>query len=122
MDNSELGDQYVFVALDADTKIVPTFRVGKRTSKLAISFMTELSTRINTIFRLSTDSLPGYKDAVDRVFGEDIHYGQIHKVSSEESQNEKRYSPARIVRAIIYPITGHPDREYISTSFSERQN
>jgi IS1 family transposase len=118
----ELGDQYVFVALDADTKLIPTFRVGKRTSHLAASFMMELRTRINTIFQLSTDSFTGYRDAVDRVFGDDIHYGQVHKVYDEEPQGERRYSPARIVRAIIRPITGYPDRKYISTSFVERQN
>ena len=47
-DNPELGDQYVFVALDADTKLVPAFRVAKRNSKVARSFMMELATRINT--------------------------------------------------------------------------
>jgi len=120
--NPELGDQYVFVALDADTKLIPAFRVGKRTSRLATSFMMELNTRINTIFQLSTDSFPGYRDAVDRVFGEDIHYGQVHKMYNEEPQNEKRYSPAQIIRVIINPITGYPDRKHISTSFVERQN
>ncbi|MBI1806795.1 MAG: IS1 family transposase [Ignavibacteria bacterium] len=120
--DTELGDQYVFVALDAESKLVPTFRVGKRTSQMAASFMMELRTRINTTFQLSTDSFGGYRDAVDRVFGEDIHYGQVHKMYAEESQGEKRYSPAPIVRVIINPITGYPDRKHISTSFIERQN
>ena len=48
----EFGDQYVFVALDADTKLVPAFRVGKRTGQMARSFMVELSTRIITRFQL----------------------------------------------------------------------
>ena len=121
-EDTEIGDQYVFVALDADTKLVPAFRVGKRTAKLAVSFMMELHTRINTIFQLTTDAFLPYKDAVDRVFGEDVHYGQVHKVYGEESQGEKRYSPAQIVRVIINPITGYPDRKHISTSYVERQN
>jgi IS1 family transposase len=120
--DTELGDQYVFVALDAQTKLVPTFRVGKRSERLAASFMMELKTRINNVFQLSTDSFSGYRQAVDRVFGEDVHYGQIHKVYDEEPQGERRYSPARIVRAIIHPITGYPDKKHISTSFVERQN
>ena len=86
--NAELGDQYVFVALDADTKLVPAFRVGKRTARLAASFMMELRTRISTNFQLSTDAFTPYKDAVDRVFGEDIHYGQVHKMYAEEPQGE----------------------------------
>lgn len=122
VDNPELGDQYVFVALDADTKLVPAFRVGKRNLQLATSFMMELKTRINTIFQLSTDAFVGYKDAVDRVFGEEIHYGQIHKHYSEEQRGEKRYSPANIIRVSINTITGYPDRKHISTSYIERQN
>src|ERR1041385_3820417 len=65
LDNPEYGDQYVFVALDADTKLVPTFRVGKRTSRLAASFMMELSTRIQTRFQLRTDAFQGYAERVD---------------------------------------------------------
>jgi IS1 family transposase len=121
-DSEDLGDQYVFVALDADTKLIPAFRIGKRTSQMAVSFMMELKTRINTIFQLSTDAFVAYKDAVDRVFGEEIHYGQIHKHYSEEQKGERRYSPANIIRVSINPITGYPDRKHISTSYVERQN
>lgn len=122
--NTELGDQYVFVALDAETKLVPTFRVGKRTSRLAASFMMELSTRIMTYFQLSSDSFPGYRDAIDRVFGNAIDYGQVHKQYSNEpgKDAEHRYSPSNIVRVTLKAITGEPQRKHISTSFVERQN
>ena len=96
-----VGDQYVFVALDADSKLVPAFTVGKRTSEIAISFMKELQSRISTRFQLSTDSFIPYRDAVDHVFGEDIDYGQIHKQYSEETKGEKRYSPANIISVTI---------------------
>jgi hypothetical protein len=29
-DSPELGDQWVYVAIDAETKLVPSFRIGKR--------------------------------------------------------------------------------------------
>src|SRR3989339_1095826 len=48
--DTELGDQYVFVGIDARTKLVPAFRVGKRTGEMAQSFMRELSGRISTRF------------------------------------------------------------------------
>jgi IS1 family transposase len=118
----ELGDQYVFVALDADTKLIPAFRIGKRTSDIAHPFMVELQTRINTRFQLSTDSFVGYSDAVDRVFGEDVDYGQVHKHYGEENGGEKRYSPASIIRVTIKSLLGEPVRKYISTSYVERQN
>lgn len=120
----QVGDQYVFVALDADTKLIPAFRVGRRSSEMALSFMRELQTRINTRFQLSTDSFPGYLDAVDRVFGTEIDYGQIHKQYSAEpsKDSEHRYSPANIIRVSIKPLIGEPRRKYISTSYIERQN
>jgi IS1 family transposase len=120
--NPKLGDQYVFVALDADTKLVPAYRIGKRTSKFASSFMMELATRIMTRFQLSTDAFGGYKEAVDRVFGGDIDYGQIHKEYREELKNEKRYSPAQIIRVSKEVLLGEPTMRNISTSFVERQN
>lgn len=120
--NLELGDQYVFVALDAETKLIPAFRVGKRTGELAKSFMVELRTRIMTRFQLSTDAFSGYPEAVDSVFGEDINYGQIHKQYSDEQKNEHRYSPGNIIRVTKRVLLGEPVRKSISTSHIERQN
>lgn len=122
MDNMRIGDQYVFVALDADTKLVPAFRVGKRTGKLASSFMMELSTRIASRFQLSTDAFAPYREAVDRVFGAEIDYGQIHKHYSEEPHGERRYSPANIIRVSRRVLLGEPQLRNISTSHVERQN
>jgi IS1 family transposase len=122
-DPIEFGDAYTFVALDPDTKLIPAFRVGKRTREMALSFMSELNSRIRTRFQLSTDSFPAYRDVVDSVFGEDIDYGQIHKSYSQKiSKGESRYSPACIVSVDIIPITGNPNRRHISTSLVERQN
>jgi len=120
--NTELGDQYVFVAVDADTKLVPAFSVGKRTGEMALSFMKELQYRINTRFQLTTDAFAPYYNAVDTVWGEDVDYGQIHKEYRADNKGEKRYSPADIVRVIIKPLIGNPKRKHISTSFIERQN
>ncbi|HUN65814.1 MAG TPA: IS1 family transposase [Bacteroidota bacterium] len=121
-DDAERGDFYTFIALDADTKLVPCYRVGKRTARLAASFMMELSVRVNTRFQLSTDAFPAYRDAVDRVFGAEIDYAQIHKEYREETKGEKRYSPAQIIRVTKKPITGEPINRHISTSYIERQN
>jgi IS1 family transposase len=118
----ELGDQYVFVAMDADSKLVPLYRVGKRNSEMTLSFIKDLQARINTRFQLSTDSFNAYADAVDRVFGEDIDYGQVHKQYGEEAKSEKRYSPANIISVSIRPMLGNPKRNKISTSYVERQN
>ena len=60
-----VGDQYVFVAMDAETKLVPAFRVGKRTMETTHSFIKDLQYRIITRFQLSTDSFKPYFNAVD---------------------------------------------------------
>ncbi len=120
--NQFLGDQYVFVALDADTKLCLAHRLGKRNGQLARSFMMEVSTRVKTAFQLTTDSFGPYRDAVDRVFG-DIPYAQVHKqYAGQPGDDEHRYSPPRIIRVDINPITGNPNPKYISTSYIERQN
>lgn len=121
-DSSECGDQYVFVAMDSDTKLVCAFSVGKRTGRMAHSFIKELQYRIRTRFQLTTDSFSPYLNAVDSVFGTDIDYAQIHKEYAEDRREEKRYSPANIIRITINPLIGQPQRNRISTSYIERQN
>jgi len=118
---NEVGDQYVFIALDADTKLVPVFRVGKRTGQMAHSFMSELAARVVSRFQLSTDSFSAYADAVDKVWGADIDYAQIHK-DYGEIEGERRYSPGKIIRVLLKPISGNPVKRDISTSYIERQN
>ncbi|MGA9363778.1 MAG: IS1 family transposase [Bacteroidota bacterium] len=119
----EYGDQYVFVAFDPQTKLVVAFTVGKRTLETTLSFMYDLKTRIRTRFQLTTDSFKPYYEAVDRTFGDDIDYAQIHKTySNEDIKGEHRYSQGCLVGINIRPLLGNPIRKYISTSLVERQN
>jgi len=55
--NSEYGDQYVFVALDAETKLIPLFKVGKRNKKNTVKFITDLQNKLtgNGKIQLTTD-------------------------------------------------------------------
>lgn len=41
-DGSRVGDQWTFVALDPETKLVPALRVGKRDLRTATAFMTPI--------------------------------------------------------------------------------
>ena len=118
----ELGDQFIYVALDAETKLVPYFEVGKRTLDTTVNFLEEVKKRITTRFQLTTDSYRGYAYAVESVFNKRIDYAQLHKVYDETPDSEKRYSPARIIRVLAKPMLGNPDESKISTSYVERQN
>jgi IS1 family transposase len=119
---SNLGDQYVFVAMDADSKLILSFFTGRRTGELAHSLMSDLKGRIRNRVQLSTDSFNAYFDAVDTVFGTEVDYGQIHKHYQEDQKGEKRYSPPCIVSISIVPMIGNPKFHHISTSYVERQN
>lgn len=117
-----IGDQYTFVALDAETKLVINYLVGKRSSTNTHSFLSDLNARVSTPFQLTSDSYQKYKPAVRNVFGNGISYAQIHKNYGEEYREEKRYSPARITGVSVVVISGMPKTEHISTSYVERQN
>jgi len=121
-DAREVGDQYVFVAMDSETKLVPCFRVGKRDSVNAWFFMQDLQERITGRVQLTTDGFRPYKDAVDDTFGMDVDYAMLVKVYSSSGQADTRYSPGEIVDVRTIPITGNPNPRLISTSHIERQN
>ncbi len=121
-DPRSFGDVYTFVALDADTKLVPCFRVGKRNLGTARAFINDLSSRLENRIQLSTDSLSAYIDAVEEGFGAEIDYGQIVKTYTSSEAEARKYSPPTIVKVDKEIVTGNPDPRHISTSFIEAQN
>jgi IS1 family transposase len=121
-DRIRLGDQWTFVAIDPDTKLVPSYRVGKRTREHAVAFMTDLSDRLSNRVQISSDSLRTYVDAVERAFGADVDYGQIVKFYDAEPIGPGRYAPPRVTGVERTVIAGNPDQAHISTSHVERQN
>jgi transposase-like protein len=97
-DRTKIGDQWTFVAIDADTKLVPVYRVGKRTRDNAIAFMNDLSGRLSNRVQISSDALRSYVEAVEQAFGADVDYGQIVKFYDAEPIGAGRYSPPLPVR------------------------
>src|SRR5271168_2270234 len=64
-----------FVAVDAETKLVPSFRIGKRDLPTATAFMNDLAGRLSNRVQLSSDALAAYVEAVEAAFGADVDYG-----------------------------------------------
>jgi len=120
--NPVIGDQYVFVAMDEETKLIPAFYVGKRNLDSTYAFISQLKERIINRFQLSTDSFPAYYEAVAEFFGGKIDYAQINKHYANDSQNQKRYAPPKIIRINKQWINGDPEPSKICTSHIERQN
>lgn len=117
-----VGDQYVFIALDSESKIVPTFRIGKRDAANAWHFVQDLQGRLSNRVQLTSDGFRPYLPAVEDAFGGDVDYAMLVKTYRESRSSEKRYSPGEFVSSIPLPVTGSPKAHLISTSHIERQN
>jgi len=115
------GDVWTWVAMDAERKLVPSFMVGNRDAQSAKMFIDDLASRLANRVQLTTNGNKVYLEAVEGAFGCDVDYAMLIKLY-ESTQEETRYSPARCTGCKGTPITGDPDRKYISTSFIERQN
>jgi IS1 family transposase len=123
-DSPEVGDQWVFVAIDADTKLVPAFYVGKRHLADTRTFLWDLYGRIEGRTQITTDGLHHYTASIPETFGLDVDFAQVVKMfdHGQFDTTEARYSPSPIVEVISKVRSGDPDPDHISTSFVERQN
>jgi len=115
------GDVWTWTAIDADTKLVPSFMVGNRDGRSAAMFIEDLKSRLANRVQLTTDGHKAYLTAVEDSFGADVDYAMLQKIY-ESSQEETRYSPAKCVGCEVKKIQGNPDPDHISTSYVERQN
>ncbi len=116
------GDVWTWTAIDADTKLVPSWYVGLRDAGYAFVFMRDLQSRLANRVQLTTDGHGAYLKVVEDVFGADIDYAMLVKLYGAEPEGEKRYSPAKCLGTDTRIIQGKPDTTKISTSYAERQN
>jgi len=116
------GDVWTWVALDADTKLVASWLVGRRDAGTAFAFMHDLAARLRNRIQLTSDGHRVYLNAAESAFGSEIDYAMLVKIYGHNSEPDTRYSPAECIGAEIVNIAGHPNPKYISTSMVERQN
>ena len=116
------GDCWTWTALDADTKLMISFRLGDRTLATAYDFMHDVAERISNRIQLTTDGHRVYLEAVESAFNEEVDYSMLHKVYRSNPEGETRYSPAKCIGCTTQTISGAPDPKHVSTSFVERQN
>jgi IS1 family transposase len=124
-DDPTLGDVWTFCAIDSETKIVPSFKVGKRNHLTANAFLTDIASRLRSRPQISTDGLRAYVEAVENAFGMDADYGMIMKnygADSGEHHQERRYSAPEVVSIERRAVSGRPEMDLISTSHIERLN
>ena len=124
-DDPALGDVWTFCAIDAETKLVPSYKVGKRTHVTANAFVGDVASRLKNRPQISSDGLRAYVEAVENAFGMNVDFGMIIKnygADKGEHHQERRYSAPEVTSMQKMTIVGDPLMELISTSHIERLN
>ena len=118
-----VGSVWTFCAIDAETKLVPAFKVGDRDIATAKAFVGDVASRMRNRVQISTDGLRAYVEAVESAFGSEVDFAQIVKTyGHEQASDNRRYSAPEFVSSEKKVITGNPDERLISTSYVERLN
>lgn len=126
-DDPTFGDVWTYCAIDADTKLVPSYHVSSsRNFTETTAFISDLASRLNNRVQISTDAMNSYENSIEYVFGSEVDYGQIVKTYQSEDGREynpeRRYSQPRIGSSKKTTMSGHPEYALISTSYVERLN
>jgi IS1 family transposase len=118
-----VGDVWTFTAIDAETKLIPSFLVGSRDTACATEFTQDLAGRLASRVQLTTDGHKMYLSAVEEGFGGAIDFAQLVKMYGAAPEGpEVRYSPAECIGCERTAVTGSPDPAHVSTSYIERSN
>ncbi len=123
-DSTEVGDQYVFVAVGAVNKAIISYRVGKRDGPNTDAFALDLRSRILGNPQITSDAYSTYEPAIAKAFRTGVDYAQIVESYNGEPaiDSARRYSPGWVVGVQKRAVFGRPQRNLVSTSYVERQN
>ena len=121
-DERGIGDTWTWIAIDADTKLIPSWHVGDRSTDSASFFIADLKDRLANRIQLTSDGHRPYLEAVEGAFGSEVDYAMLIKLFGKSLDRDNRYSPPRCIGVRRRRIKGKPDRKLVSTSFVERQN
>ncbi len=109
---SEAGDAWLWLATDADTKLVPCWHVGTRDGEAAMEFIDDLASRLANRVQLTTDGHKAYLYAVDAAFGDGVDFAQLVKLYGASPDSAKgRYSPAECTGIIKTRVLRRPRYE-----------
>jgi IS1 family transposase len=122
-DDPQFGTVWTFCAIDAETKLVPAFKVeSNRSLPVTTAFMREVASRMRNRVQVSTDSLRAYRDAVEAAWGANVDYAPIVKIFGHEDREEHRYAAPEVIGTEKRIMQGNPDYSLISASYVERLN
>jgi transposase-like protein/IS1 family transposase len=121
--DNKIGDAYCFVAIERNTKLVLTYKLGRRDVKTTNEFIEQVRTATAPgRFQMTTDGFKPYIDAMKVRLWDRANYGMLIKVFATPREGEQRYAPGDFVEALPKVIMGRPELDLICTSHIERQN
>ncbi len=138
-ERGDIGDVYPWTGIDQETKLMPTFMLGKRSADMARRFMMDLAGRLEWpkasqsddqsyqrpgyryLVQISTDGFAAYHEAIDMAFGPYAKFGTIIK---DYRNANMIYTPSEMVGTKRRAVYGLNEREIgsICTSHVERNN
>ena len=116
------GEVWTFTAIDAETKLVPCWIVGRRDAETAKEFINDLASRLAHRVQITTDGLKAYVEAVEEALGCEVDFAQLVKEYRGGSEAQQKRGRGRYSGAQKTLITGKPDEKLVSTSYVERHN
>src|SRR5205807_7102566 len=127
-DQTERGDYWLWACLDADTKLVLSHRVGKRSWIDGWTFVRDVRERVTGAVQIATDQLPAYAFHIREHFGyEGYSYGTETKIFGEPMLPDgtlarlgRNEGVRKMVTAEREAVVGSPDLESLTTSHVER--
>ena len=121
--NPDAGDIWLWVCIDADSKLVASWRLGQRDLATARDFVEDIAKRVKGRVQITTDQLRTYLNVVEDAFGGQADFAQLHKIYRASGDPDTRYSPAKCIGCEMKEVSGRPDPEArFYFSFVERQN
>ena len=113
---------WIWVCIDADSKLVASWRLGQRNLATAKGFVEDIEKRVKGRVQITTDQLRTYLNVIEDTLGGKADYAQLRKIYRASGDPDTRYSPAKCIGCEMKKVSGRPDLKHVSTSFVDRQN
>lgn len=122
--SDDVGDRYVFTAIDCDTKLLLCWHAGERGQDDTWRFTDKLFKAVSGRPTINTDGFTSYTSAIPATFHHNCDYAQIVKNFQNANGNsaQVRYSPGSITSVTKTVICGDVRGKEIGTSRMERFN
>ncbi len=121
------GDFWVWCALDPDSKLVVTYRVGTRRSYMAEELIADLAKRVPGCVQITTDKNPNYLGPIRAYFGERANYAVETKVFHDPREwdpaawpQKRKNGVPKIAKATRESMLGEPDLGTSTTAHVKR--